>query len=443
MKRKIESKLLISGLAIFGMLTMGLQSATADSVTNLTLAALSGIDTNLKPVIAQWNAENPSVQITVQTIPAGLSTGQTVSWFAQQAQSGTAPDLFNNLDTYANSLADLGFSQDLKKLQGSAGTTLKLTDFNKFFLSSYVPLNEPAQVTGLPIAADAVVMFYNKDIFKKAKVAMPTSKWTYAQEMSACVAISKWGATQKPQIWGLSGAPGGGGTSIWQAQFNPMLRDFGALVYDKNSQTSMIGSPAADKAWALLLQPWTNGCIPKYSIESGKNAPSFSGGQSAMEASVRALLPSYKATIKNFDVVLLPHVNNLPTNGGGSYGFGIYSGSKNQEAAWEFLNWFYTTTNGGLNTLETNYSTVPPNAQGIANGTWRKLPAPPANVQAFADAISQSFIAPALPGNGNEVMDQALQTAEQEVILKHVSIAKAFLTAQNTVNAAIKDALNK
>lgn len=442
LNRNKKSKLLISGLAIFGMLSFGIQSATAGPVVQLTFAALGGIDNNFKPVIAQWNAANPGIQVTVQTIPSG-STGQTVAWFSQQAQAGTAPDLFNNLDTYANSLADLGFSQDLKKLAGAAGTTLKISDFNTFFLSSYVPLNLPSQVTGVPIAADAVVMFYNKDIFKKAKIAVPTNNWTYAQEMATCVAISKWGATQKPQIWGASGGPGGGSKSIWQAQFNPMLKAFGALVYDKNTQTSQVGSPAAVKAWELLLQPWTNGCYPKYSIESGKNAPSFSGGQSAMEASVRALLPSYRATLKNFDVALLPRVNGQPTNGGGSYGFGIYSGSKNKEAAWKFLDWFYTTTDGGINTLEDSYSLVPPNTQGITNGSWRKLAGPPGNIQVFADAIAQSYIAPALPGNGNEVMDQALLTAEQQVILQHVSIAKAFMTAQNTINAAIKEALKK
>ena len=398
-KRKLS--VVLTGLLSFAMISMGVQSAHA--VTNLTFAALAGIDNNLKPVIEQWNKENPDIQITVQTLPNGVS--EIVKSLSASALAGNAPDLFNNLDVYSDQLADAGFTEDLTKWFGTNGT-IKRSAFNQSFLSSYVPINSPKQVTGLPIAADATVVFYNKTILKAAGVKEPKPGWTYTDFLNSCKKISTWGAKQTKQVWGLAGGPGGGSKSIWQAQYNPMIHALGGYVYDRNNNTSAIGSPTAIKAWNLLMAPWQNGCIPKYSIVSGKTPPTFAGGQLGMEISVRALLPTYRAAQKNFDVVDMPTVKG-PTSkyivGGGSYGLGMAALSQHKAEAWKFINWFYTTTNGGINTLQAGYSLVPPTDQGIANGAWLKLPGPPVNVNVFGRAIKNSFIAPKLPVNQEQL----------------------------------------
>jgi len=421
--------------------------ASHAAVTQLRFAALAGIDGNFKPVIADWNAANPDIQITVETLPAG-GVGEIVKSLSAAALSNSAPDLFNNLDTYNDQLADVGFSEDLVKWFGKGTYPLARSNFNQAFLSSYVPINFPKQVTGVPIAADAIVVFYNKTLFKKAGVAVPKKGWTYDEYLATCVKLSKWGATQKPQIWGNSGGPGGGSSSIWQAQYNPFLHSVGAFTYDRNSNSSAIGSPAAISAFTQLLKPWQNGCIPKYSIVSGKSAPTFQGGQVAMEISVRALLPTYRDGLKakgqDWDVADMPVIKGSVSPyiiGGGSYGLGMSASSTKKEAAWKFISWFYTTKTGGINTLQASGSLVPPTDDGIANGDWRKLPAPPANIDAFANAIKNSFIAPHLPGQSGTVLDDSIKTAVQEVLLKNVSIAKAFKKAEAAVTASIKKEL--
>ena len=431
----------LTGLLTFAMISVGVQSAHA--VTNLTFAALAGIDNNFKPVIAQWNKENPDIQITVQTLPSAVP--DIIKSLSAASLAGNAPDILNNLNVYSDQLADVGFTEDLTKWFGTNGT-IKRTAFNQAFLSSYVPINYPKQVTGLPIAADATVVFYNKDVFKAAKVALPKTGWSWDDMMSSCSKISAWGAKQKKQVWGLAAMPGGGGNSIWQAQYNPLIHALGGYVYDRNTNTSGLASPAALKAWKMLVQPWQNGCIPKYSIASGKTPPTFAGGQLAMEISVRALLPTYRAGVKNFDVMDLPTVKGGPGKymvGGGSYGLGIAATSQNKAAAWKFINWFYTTTNGGINTLQEGYSLVPPTDQGIANGTWRTLPGPPGNVNVFSRAIKNSFIAPKLPGQSGTVLDGAVQAALAEILLKKVPLDKAFKAAEAKVTKSIKEELNK
>jgi multiple sugar transport system substrate-binding protein len=437
--------------AVIGSLVISLtsfQMQSAHAVTELRFAALAGIDGNFKPVIEAWNAANPDIQIKVETLPAG-GVGEIVKSLSAAALAKNAPDIFNNLDTYNDQLADVGFSEDLVKWFGTGTYPLSRKNFNTAFLSSYVPINFPKQVTGLPIAADAIVVFYNKTLFTKAGVPFPKKGWSYDQYLDTCVKLSKWGATQKPQVWGNSAGPGGGGSSIWQAQYNPFLNSVGAYTYDRNSNSSKIGSPAAIEAFTQLLKPWQNGCIPKYSIVSGKSAPTFQGGQVAMEISVRALLPTYRDGLKakgqDWDVADMPVIKGPVSPyiiGGGSYGLGMSATSTKKEAAWKFISWFYTTKTGGINTLQASGSLVPPTDDGIANGDWRRLAAPPANVDAFANAIKNAFIAPHLPGQSGTVLDDSIRVAVQEVLLKKVSVAKAFKKAEAAVTASIKKELD-
>ena len=61
---------LVAGFVSLSLATVGLQNANA--VTELRFAALAGIDGNFKPVIEQWNKENPDIQVKVETLPAGI-----------------------------------------------------------------------------------------------------------------------------------------------------------------------------------------------------------------------------------------------------------------------------------------------------------------------------------------------------------------------------------
>jgi ABC-type glycerol-3-phosphate transport system substrate-binding protein len=86
----------MASLLALSLASFGIQSAHA--VTELRFAALGGIDNNLKPVIEQWNKENPDIQVKMETLPSAIP--DIVKTLAASALSGSAPDLINNLDTY-------------------------------------------------------------------------------------------------------------------------------------------------------------------------------------------------------------------------------------------------------------------------------------------------------------------------------------------------------
>ena len=108
----------MASLLTLSLASFGIQSAHA--AVELRFAALAGIDNNFKPVIEQWNKENPDIQVKVETLPASIP--DIVKNLAASALSGSAPDIINNLDTYADQLADVGFTEDLTKYFGTIKT---------------------------------------------------------------------------------------------------------------------------------------------------------------------------------------------------------------------------------------------------------------------------------------------------------------------------------
>ena len=391
---------------------------------------------NFTAAVNLYKTVDPNV--TINLSQGGASSAEYVQGLTTARLGGKVPDIFETFDVISDQMAADGLTEDLVPwLAKEPAGGFNRDQFADAFLNSYIPRKAPNELHGLPVAADATVVFYNKKIFQDSGVALPTDDWTYDTFLSDAAKISQAG---KGKWWGVSLQNDGAvPPSIWQAQYQPMIKAFGGYVYDAKTNTVGIGQPAAIKAWTLLLAPLANGGAPPYGTVSGASAPTFAGGKYGMQISVRAQMPSYMEPLKasGWDVAQMPVVNGIHPVGGGSYGMAMAKDGKNKDAVWAFVKWFYST-DGGIKLLEDTYATVPPTKDGIANGTWKSLPPPPANVNAFAEAIKDAVIAPALPGKSGAVLDAAVLKAVQEVALKHRPIADAFSEAEQTVNAALK-----
>jgi multiple sugar transport system substrate-binding protein len=400
---------------------------------SFTLEVLPSLHGSFKEVVGAYEKSHPKAKITLVQGPQDVA--EYATQLATQRLGARTPDLFINLDILSDKLADSGFSEDLVAWFNK-GKGLTRKSFSEQFLSSYVPRKAPQTVTGLPVSADATVVFYNKKIFRQAGIPFPKDDWTYEQFLAAAQKISVAG---KGKFYGVSALPDGDTPpSVWQAQYQPMIKAFGGYVYDAKTNTTGIGKPEAIKAWELLMQPWSSGAMPRYGVQAGAAAPTFAGGQYGMQVSVRALIPAYRQGLGNeWDVAQMPVVNGVHPVGGGSYGLSMSKPGKHKEAAWAFLNWFYSN-NGGIKLLQANYSAVPPTIEGIQSGAWRSLPPAPANVDAFSAAIKDAVIAPKLPGKAQAALDDAVKSAVEKVALKHVPVKDAFEEAGQKVDAALK-----
>lgn len=356
--------------------------------------------------------------------------------YAQQLATarigGQLPDVFFNVDFLADTLAKANVPLDLAPgiKEGKLGS-LRIKDFVAPFVGQYRPINNPSEVTGLPVSADSVGLFYNKTIFERYGVTeYPKASWTWDDMLRVAKEIQdKSGG----KVYGL-GSPLQDGSN--QLVFGPVLRAFGAEVYNGKTGKSDIGSPDAIKAWKLLISAYGTSSNP-YSSNPNDPALAFSAGNVAMGIGSRAAIPQTQTTLKDdWNVQSMPTINGKSTAGGGSYGLSISQTSKNQDAAWAFLKWFYSDS--GMAVAQKVGGVIPPTNEGIDHGTWRNTNGlPPSNIGIFGHSARTAVLLTQLPGSSGSVLTQATVKATQEVVLQHVSVEKAFQEAQDTVNAQL------
>lgn len=133
-------------------------------------------EATLNAMKAAFEKANPDIEVKL------LNTGYSEYFRLLQTQvaGGTAPDTYElnyeNFVTFAakNVLTDLG------PLFGSAGISTAAYDQNALGAFRY-----KGKQYGVPNSYSVVLLFYNKDLFDKAKVGYPDSKWTWADIIEA------------------------------------------------------------------------------------------------------------------------------------------------------------------------------------------------------------------------------------------------------------------
>lgn len=406
----------------------GGSTSVADGTT-ITLAMVNGLQPQFQKYVDAYQTQYPKRKVTVQTLPDDNT--QFIQQLTTERLGGKLPDLTFNVDNSANRLAAANITYDISPWLKEGKDGLKGSNFLPQFMAEYSPLDHPSQITGLPVSADSTALFYNKTIFNKYGVALPTATWTWDDMYKAATEIySKSGG----KVIGLSAPLQQGGH---QEIYNPVIAAEGGYVYDPKTKKSGIGDPAAIKAWTLMLQAYGT-AQPAYSNQASAY-PVLQTGTVAMAFTVRAAIPTIKATTTfkdDWDAAPMPTLNGKTTVGGGSYGLSITSTSKNKDAAWAFLVWFYDN-NGGMKLAQESGQVLPPTIDGLAKGTWRNSPKPPSNQQIFADDAKVAVLAVQLPGKAQGILDTSVITAIQQVELQKRSVADAFGDAAKSVNDAL------
>lgn len=119
----------------------------------------------------KFNAANPDIEVKVEHLPWPEMQQQLTT----DISAGTAPDISHMATRWM-----AGFAKDgaLAPIEG-----LMSTGFADTFVPTYLDLQKQGDHTwGLPIAASARGLFYNKKLLEKAGVATPPKTWDEAFE---------------------------------------------------------------------------------------------------------------------------------------------------------------------------------------------------------------------------------------------------------------------
>ena len=131
---------------------------------------IPGID----KVVDIWNKKNPDVQVTVQTGPNG--NGGTYKNFFNQLNAGNAPDLGQ---IEYDALPNFRVQDGLTNIASCANVMESKDEFIDWTWNQ-VTFNEDDSVYAVPQDTGPMAMYYRKDLFEKAGIAVPTTWDEYA-----------------------------------------------------------------------------------------------------------------------------------------------------------------------------------------------------------------------------------------------------------------------
>lgn len=399
-------------------------SGQADGST-IKIGMLDQLVPEFKKYAAAYEKKFPSRKVEIVTLPAATWTQNLIT----AKLGGELPDIFFNVPSTMNQLDASKVSRDISGLLADGAGGLK-NNFLPQFLGQWHPFSDPKAIHGLPVSADSTVLYYNRSLFAKAGVTdLPNDGWTWEHMVKVAKQITDKG---KGKYVGLASPS----TSLGAAIYTPMIAAFGGSVYDAKTNKSGIGEPAAIRAWKTLLQPELDGATGPINLTT---LPKFEAGQTAMILQTRPVLVSFKAQLKDdWDIAQIPTVNGKRPVGGGAYGLSVATSSKNLAADAAFLGWFYSL-DGGMAIAQQSGAVIPATTEGVAKGTWRDVPPPPAHFVAVSEASAKdAILEDLLPGKAQATLAEAITEAIQEVLIKHKSIDDTFRAAQSTVNDALE-----
>ena len=393
---------------------------------------LIGMNAGLVPSYTKYAAAfmkaYPKYKVTVKPVPD--LQADYIQQLVTQGLSKTLPDIIFNYDGLNQTLNSNKLLFDMKPWLNEGKYGLKGSEFLPNFLAQY---EVGDATTGIPVSADASVLFWNKTLFDKYGVTdYPTNSWTYEHMYDVANQI-----TQKAngQTYGLA-APIGDGSGIFT--FYPLLKAYGSNLYDPDSKKFVFADAGGIKAWTLALKPYTDKISPPFTTKTQPNP--FESGQAAMVVSARPSVAQYRESMKKYDwdVAQMPTVNGKSSTGGGSYSMSISANSDNKEGAWQFLAWFFSN-DGGLKEAEPN-GVIPATKEGLSSGAWlqdtQKVPASLIPVTKYE--VQAAILPNPVPDSVQPDMVPAIQKAIQQVLLNGVPIEKAFTDAQDSLNAKLK-----
>jgi multiple sugar transport system substrate-binding protein len=192
------------------------------------------------------------------------------------------------------------------------------------------------KVVGVPIITEQEVLYYRKDLLKKAGLQVPT---TMVELEAAAKAI-------KAQNPGLAGFVARTGKSAAVTQFSSFLYSFGGDFID-GSGRSAISSDAAKKAYAFY-----GGLIHNYgpaNVSTDMSWPEamaiFTQGKAGLYTEADSLYKNATDPVKS-KVATTVGFAPMPAGASGSkaynipsWALGVNAASANQANAWKFIEW--------------------------------------------------------------------------------------------------------
>lgn len=367
-----------------------------------------------KEMVASWNSSHPDQKIDAQEIPAGKSSEETIG---AAITAGNAPCLVFNTAPVA--VPQFQRQGGLVPLDSFPDGAQYIKDRTGDLADQYKSAD--GKTYQLPWKSNPVVLFYNKDLFKKAGLDPANPKLgTESELVDTARTLVKSGAAQKA-IWP---SPASDYFQSWfdfypfyaaNTQGTPLIKD-GKATFNTDQ-----GKQVAQMFQTLYKE--------NLASKETYQGDSFAEGKSAMALAGPWAIAAYKGKV-NFGAVPIPGAQKQDK----SYTFSdaknvaIYSACKNQGTAWDVLKFATSKDEDGkllsetgqmpmrkdLTTVYSDYFAKNPLYKTFADQAGRTVEVPQLTTavqiwQTFRDAWNKSVIF------GNQGIDDAFKSAADKI----------------------------
>lgn len=331
----------------------------------------------LKPILKEFEIQNPNIKVDFMHIPQNYFQ-KIHLLFA----SKTSPDVvfINNL--YLPIYANAGVLEPIKKR-----VDLSQYDFN--ILKSLSWKNE---LYAVPRDVSNLVIFYNKDIFDKCKIAYPHSEWNFNDFLTI---------NQKFKSCGYFG------TSFEEDSFFflPFLMSEGGGILADDLSNVIINTTQSQKGlnyYANLRKKYHTAPLAKESA-SATMAQMFLQQKIAMHLSGRWLVPKYREEANfDWDVINFPNGDSGSIVPLDSSGWAVSKESQHKEEAFKLVN--YLSSKENIEKLTTSGLIVPAR-RDVQNSKYFIDNKKPHHAQVFINVIRTAKPTP-VNVNYREILDK-------------------------------------
>lgn len=387
MLKKIAAGLIIAGgiLLCIAAFSHNEQSGGKTVLKFASWGSKSEIDI-LKPILSEFEKENPELQIEFMHIPQNYFQ-KIHLLFA----SNTAPDVLFINNLYLPVYANAGVLEDLS----TSGIVRR-----EYYEKALNALSWKGKLYAVPRDVSNLVIYYNKDIFDKAGVPYPKSDWTFDKFLQTAQSLTK-----SPQIFGISFEED-------LLFYLPYLMSEGGGVLSDDLTKNILETDESQKGLKFYsdLRKKYHAAPLKSESASATMGQMFLQGRLAMHLSGRWLVPKYREEAK-FDWDIAP----FPKGSAGSIvpldasGWAVSKSSKHKKEALLFIK--YLSSNENIEKMAQSGLIVPARIDA-ANSKYFLDGKKPEHAKVFLDVINTSKPTP-VSVNYNEITDKMKEYTEK------------------------------
>jgi multiple sugar transport system substrate-binding protein len=281
-------------------------------------------------MLEEFHATHPNIRVYYNLDPEQHEFEQKS---LADLEAGTAADVFQGCCSYLPIWAQKGYLLDLSSYVRADLDRETITDWDSVQYNAF--FTRAGQQYALPKYHGALALYYNKDLFDQAHVDYPTDSWTHDDYLMAMAQLSKRPNQEgQPGVWGSM-------TNISWERLQVHVNAWGGHFVDPNDPTKsqMAHPPTLEALEWLRAKMWDDKVMAsELDVQNKGTQEAFIAGQLAMVEEGSWALKNILANA-NFRVGLaaFPAGPARRATLATKDGFGIYTGTKHPEAAWELL----------------------------------------------------------------------------------------------------------